>query len=48
MFAYSFHAANDPNGFVVSAVVTAANVHDSQVFTDVLEQALERMGKPDA
>lgn len=47
-FAYSFHAASDQNGFVVSAVVTAANVHDSQVFSDVFEQALERVGKPDA
>lgn len=47
-FAYSFHAASDQNGFVVSAVVTAANVHDSQVFSDVFEQALKRVGKPDA
>lgn len=47
-FAYSFHAASDQNGFIVSAVVTAANVHDSQVFTDVFEQAIEHVGKPSA
>jgi len=47
-FAYSFHAASDQHGFIVSAVVTAANVHDSQVFTDVFEQAVEYIGKPDA
>jgi transposase len=47
-FAYSFHAASDQHGFVVSAVVTAANVHDSQAFSDVFEQAVGRVGKPDA
>ena len=47
-FAYSFHAASDQHGFVVSAVVTAANVHDSQVFSDVFEQAVEHVGKPNA
>jgi len=47
-FAYSFHAASDQNSFVVSAVVTAANVHDSQVFPDVFEQAVKHVGKPSA
>ncbi|UFJ41908.1 IS1182 family transposase [Brevibacillus humidisoli] len=47
-FAYSFHAASDEHGFVVSAVVTAANIHDSQVFTNVFEQAIENVGKPNA
>lgn len=47
-FAYSFHAASDSNGFVVSAMVTAANVHDSQVCVPVLEQAIQRVGKPAA
>lgn len=47
-FAYSFHAASDSNGFVLSTVVTAANVHDSQVCVPVLEQAIHRVGKPAA
>jgi len=47
-FAYSFHAASDHHGFVVSTVITAANVHDSQVFTEVFERAVEHVGKPNA
>jgi len=45
-FAYSFHAASDTNGFILGAIVTPANVHDSQVCIDVLEQAAGRLGKP--
>ncbi|QOS98170.1 IS1182 family transposase [Brevibacterium sp. JNUCC-42] len=46
LFAYSFHASCDQNGFILSAKVTAANVHDSQMFQDVLEQAIRHVGKP--
>ena len=46
LFAYSFHTASDKNGFILSAKVTAANVHDSQMFQDVLDQAIHQVGKP--
>jgi transposase len=47
-FAYSFHAASDCNGFILGAIVTPANVHDSQVCIRVVEQTVDRLGKPDA
>ncbi|WP_050183491.1 IS1182 family transposase [Domibacillus robiginosus] len=47
-FAYSFHTACDANGFVLASCVTAANVHDSRVFTDVLDKVMEKVEKPDA
>ncbi|USB35141.1 IS1182 family transposase [Paenibacillus sp. YPG26] len=48
VFAYSFHTACDRNGFVLGAKVTPGNVHDSQVFEDVLELVKKSLGKPTA
>ncbi|AMA72188.1 hypothetical protein P4S93_02480 [Aneurinibacillus thermoaerophilus] len=47
-FFYYFHEGSDQNGFVISVMVTAANVHDSQIFSDVFEQVVEHVGKPEA
>ena len=46
MFAYSWHTACDRNGFVLGAVVTGANVHDSRVFHELLAQVMARVGRP--
>lgn len=48
VFAYSFHTACDRNGFVLGAHVTPANVHDSQVFEDVLNEVTKIFGLPRA
>lgn len=48
VFAYTFHTACDRNGFVLGAKVTPGNVHDSQVFEDVLERVKKPYGKPEA
>lgn len=45
-FAYSFHTACDRNGFILGIEVTAANVHDSSMFEQVLEQVKRNIGKP--
>lgn len=47
-FAYSFHAASDRNGFVLSARVTPGNVHDSHLLEPLIEQVTEHVGKPKA
>lgn len=47
-FAYSFHAAADRNGFVLGAIVTPGNVHDSVVFEPLLEKVIEKHEKPEA
>jgi len=47
-FAYSFHAASDRNGFVLSTIVTPGNVHDSHLFVPLVEQVTEYVGKPEA
>jgi len=46
VFAYTFHTACDRNGFVLGAKVTPGNVHDSQVFEDVLELVKKPFGRP--
>ncbi|MCK9906950.1 transposase, partial [Frankia sp. Cpl3] len=46
VFAYTFHTACDRNGFVLGAKVTPGNVHDSQMFEDVLELVKKPFGKP--
>lgn len=46
LFAYSFHEASDKIGFILGAKVIAANVHDSQMFQDVLKLAISHVGKP--
>jgi IS5 family transposase len=48
VFAYSFHTACDRNGFVLGALVTPANVHDSQVFEEVLNEVTKTFGSPRA
>lgn len=40
-FAYEAHTACDKNGFVLEAVVTAGNVHDSAAFDDVYDKLTE-------
>ncbi|WP_338140112.1 transposase, partial [Brevibacillus laterosporus] len=46
MICILFPSVSDKKGFILSANVTAANVHDSQVFQDVLNQAIHQVGKP--
>jgi transposase len=40
-FAYEAHTACDQNGFVLEAVVTPGNVHDSVAFDDVYDKVTE-------
>ena len=47
-FAYSFHAASDEKGFVLGAIVTPGNVHDSAVFEPLLDKVTRRHKKPKA
>ena len=47
-FAYSFHAAADRNGFVLGTIVTPGNIHDSQMLKPLVEQVIEKVGKPKA
>ncbi|MDQ7864925.1 transposase [Peribacillus frigoritolerans] len=46
-FAYSFHAAADRNGFVLGTIVTPGNTHDSQILEPLVEQVIEKVGKPE-
>ncbi len=48
VFAYSFHTACDRKGFVLGVKVTPGNVHDSQVFEDVLNDVRRTFGRPTA
>ncbi|MFK5710846.1 transposase, partial [Lysinibacillus boronitolerans] len=45
-FAYSFHAATDEKGFVLGAIVTPGNVHDSHVLQPLVEKVIENVQKP--
>ncbi|MGG3470455.1 IS1182 family transposase, partial [Neobacillus pocheonensis] len=47
-FAYSFHAASDRKGFVLGAIVTPGNIHDSAIFEPLMEKVIENHGKPEA
>ena len=47
-FAYSFHAASDQKGFVLGTIVTPGNTHDSLILQPLVEQVMEKVGKPDA
>ncbi|AMM91634.1 transposase [Peribacillus simplex] len=47
-FAYSFHAAVDRNGFILGTIVTPGNIHDSQILEPLVEQVIEKIGKPEA
>jgi transposase len=47
-FAYSAHTACDKNNFVLEAVVTPGNVHDSVAFDKVYWRVKKRFGKPAA
>ncbi|PAW26365.1 hypothetical protein BKC07_25295 [Peribacillus simplex] len=47
-FAYSFHAAADRNGFVLGTIVTPGNTRDSQILEPLVEQVIEKVGKPEA
>lgn len=48
VFAYTFHTACDRNGFVLGTKVTPGNVHDSQVFEEVLDEVRNVFGSPRA
>ena len=43
-FAYEAHTVCDSHGFVLEAVVTAGNIHDSRVFDEVYDHTRERCG----
>ncbi len=47
-FAYSFHAAADRNGFVLGAMVTPGNTHDSEILEPLVEKVMKKVGKPEA
>lgn len=47
-FAYSFLAASDRNGFVLGTIVTPGNTHDSVILEPLVEQVIEKVGKPQA
>ncbi|QVY62134.1 IS1182 family transposase [Cytobacillus gottheilii] len=47
-FAYSFHAASDRNGFILGNIVTPGNIHDSGILEPLVEQVIEKVGKPEA
>jgi transposase len=46
LFAYSFYAGCDRNGFVLGAIVEPANLNDSQVFPDLYEKIKNTVAKP--
>lgn len=48
LFAYSFHTACDSKGFVLGSIVTGANVHDSRMLVELVDQVVGRVGKPSA
>ena len=45
-FAYSFHAATDEKGFVLGAIVTPGNLHDSHLLQPLVEKVIAHVGKP--
>ncbi|WP_110927851.1 IS1182 family transposase [Bacillus massiliglaciei] len=45
-FAYSFHAAADRYGFILGAIVTPGNVHDSHMLQPLVEKVMEKVKKP--
>jgi hypothetical protein len=44
-FAYSVHSAAERNGFILAVKTTAANVHDSTMFNEVLESVIKNLGR---
>lgn len=46
-FAYSFHAACDERGIILGIEATAANVHDSVMFEEVLNRVEKNVSRPD-
>lgn len=46
LFAYTYHAGCDRNGFILGASVKPANVHDSQVFFEVYDKIKRHVQKP--
>ncbi|WP_418909835.1 IS1182 family transposase [Bacillus pinisoli] len=45
-FAYSFHAATDRNGFIIGAMVTPGNVHDSHILQPLVQKVMNNVKKP--
>ncbi|MGC4379468.1 IS1182 family transposase, partial [Fictibacillus sp. Mic-4] len=48
LFAYSVHTASDSKGFILGTKVTGANVHDSCMLDTLLNEVIEKVGKPTA
>jgi transposase len=48
LFAYSFHTASDSKGFILGAIVTGGNVHDSRMLDQLVTQVTNKVGKPEA
>lgn len=46
-FAYSFHTACDERGIILAIDATAANIHDSVMFEDVLNQVERNIKRPE-
>lgn len=44
--AYSFHTAADRYGFILSAMVTPGNIHDSHMLQPLVEKVIEKVAKP--
>ncbi|MGZ4159468.1 MAG: IS1182 family transposase, partial [Neobacillus sp.] len=45
-YAYLFHAASDSKGFVLGAIVTPWNIHDSVILEPLLEKVIDNHEKP--
>ena len=47
-FAFSFQVASYQKRFVLGTNVTPGNTHDSLILQPLVEQVMEKVGKPDA
>ena len=47
-FAYTAHTACDKNNFVLDAVITPGNIHDSVAFHKIYKRVKKKFGKPEA
>jgi len=47
-FGFSLHTACDKKGMILGTILTAANVHDSVMFVDILNEVEKNVGRPRA
>lgn len=47
-FGFSLHTACDKNGMILGTILTAANVHDSVMFVNILNEVEKNVGRPRA